>query len=181
MNFAGLLLRAAGWRVDITVPDFPKCIICVAPHTSNWDFILGKLAYASVGRKAGFLMKEAWFFWPLGYFFRAIGGLPVPKARGSQLSEIIIRKFRESSRMQLAITPEGTRSRVTRWRTGFLHIAQDAGVPIVLGVIDAAQRRIIIRREFKPTGDIDADMKAIKHYYSDFTGIHPDKFTTEDY
>ena len=180
MNLASLLLRLAGWKVKITVPDYPKCIICVAPHTSNWDFILGKLAYASVGRKAGFLMKEAWFFWPLGYFFRAIGGIAVPKARGSQLSEIIIRKFRDSKRMQLAITPEGTRSRVTRWRTGFLHIAQDAGVPIVLGAIDAAPRQIIIEKEFKPTGDIEADMKAIKSYYSSFTALYPEKFTTDD-
>ena len=68
-----LILRMIGWRVEITVPNYPKCIICVAPHTSNWDFILGKLAYLSVGRKAGFLMKEAWFFFPLGLFFKAIG------------------------------------------------------------------------------------------------------------
>lgn len=180
MNFAGLLLKAAGWRVDITIPDLPKCIICVAPHTSNWDFILGKLAYASVRRKAGFLMKEAWFFWPLGCFFRSAGGIAVPKAYGTQLSEIIIQKFRKSAHMQLAITPEGTRSRVTRWRTGFLHIAQEAGVSIVLGAIDASHRHIIIQKEFRPTGDIEADMKAIKNYYSQFTGIHPEKFTTED-
>ncbi len=180
MNLASLILRISGWKVDISVPDFPKCIICVAPHTSNWDFILGKLAYASVGRKAGFLMKEAWFFWPLGCFFKAIGGIAVPKARGSQLSEIIIQKFRDASKMHLAITPEGTRSRVTRWRTGFLHIAQEADVPIVLGAIDASQRKIMINRIFKPSGDIDADMKAIKKFYSPYTGIHPEKFTTED-
>ena len=64
MSFAGRMLRLFGWTVDITVPDYPKCIICVAPHTSNWDFVLGKLAYAAVGRHAGFLMKEQWFFWP---------------------------------------------------------------------------------------------------------------------
>ena len=68
MNLAGLILRAAGWHVNITVPPYPRSVICVAPHTSNWDFVLGKLAYASVGRKAGFLMKESWFFFPLGYF-----------------------------------------------------------------------------------------------------------------
>ncbi len=165
MNIAGLLLRMAGWKVDITVPDYPKCIICVAPHTSNWDFILGKLAYASVGRKAGFLMKEAWFFWPLGYFFKAIGGIPVPKKRGAKLTDYIVRKFEEPRRMQLAVTPEGTRSRVTEWRTGFLHIALDADVPIVLGAIDAKNRRVIITEEFIPSGDIESDMRAIKEYY----------------
>ena len=92
MNIASLLLRMAGWTVEITVPDYDKCIICVAPHTSNWDFILGKLAYASVGRKAGFLMKASWFVWPLGYFFRAIGGIAVPKKRGTKLTDYVIEK-----------------------------------------------------------------------------------------
>lgn len=180
MNIAALILRLAGWKVEINAPDYPKCIICVAPHTSNWDFILGKLAYASVGRKAGFLMKEAWFFWPLGPIFRAIGGIAVPKARGSQLSETIIEKFRTSSRLQLAITPEGTRSRVTKWRTGFLHIASEANVPILLGAIDAAHKHIYVNDSFEPSGDTDRDMRAIKDYYCKFTGIHPEKFTCDD-
>ena len=90
---AKLILRIAGWKVSVTAPDYPKCIICVAPHTSNWDFILGKLAYMSVGRKAGFLMKQAWFFFPMGLIFKAIGGIPVPKKRGSSLVDVLIDKF----------------------------------------------------------------------------------------
>lgn len=69
-----------------TVPDYPKSIICVAPHTSNWDFVLGKFAWWSLGRKAGFLMKEAWFFFPMKYLFRAMGGIPVSRRRGASLS-----------------------------------------------------------------------------------------------
>lgn len=179
MNFAGLLLRMAGWSVEITVPDYDKCIICVAPHTSNWDFILGKLAYASVGRKSGFLMKEAWFFWPLGPLFKAIGGVPVPKQRGAKLTDYIISRFKTAGHMHLAVTPEGTRSKVTKWRTGFLHIAEGAGVPIVLGAIDAAHMRVIIEREFTPSGDTDADMRMIKDYYRPFEGIKPDKFSAD--
>ncbi|MDE6239864.1 MAG: 1-acyl-sn-glycerol-3-phosphate acyltransferase [Muribaculaceae bacterium] len=179
MNLASLLLRLSGWSVDISVPDYKKCIICVAPHTSNWDFILGKLAYASVGRKAGFLMKEAWFFWPLGPIFKAIGGIPVPKKRGAKLTDYIISRFKTADHMQLAVTPEGTRSKVTQWRTGFLHIAEEAGVPIVLGAIDAARKRVIIVKEFTPSGDMDADMRSIKDYYRQFEGIKPDKFSAE--
>ena len=179
MNLAALILKLAGWKLEITVPDYPKCIICVAPHTSNWDFILGKLAYAAAGRKAGFLMKEAWFFWPLGPIFRAIGGIPVPKVRGGSLVETIVKRFDATDRMQLAITPEGTRSSVSQWRTGFLHIAYEAQVPIVIGSIDASTRRISIVKEFEPSGDIEADMRAIKAYYKPFTGIKPEKFTTE--
>ncbi len=180
MNLPSLLLRLAGWNVEITVPDYPKCIICVAPHTSNWDFILGELAYLSVGRKAGFLMKEAWFFWPLGCLFRAIGGIAVPKVKGSHLSDFIIQRFKSARRMQLAITPEGTRSRVCRWRTGFLHIAHEAEIPIVLGAIDAAHKHIMITEEFIPCGNMDEDMQRIKAYYKPFQGIHPEKFTTDN-
>lgn len=179
MNLSKFILRMAGWKVTVSVPDYPKCIICVAPHTSNWDFILGKLAYASIGRKAGFLMKETWFFWPLGCLFRAIGGIPVPRKRGSSLSEEIIRKFNNSERMVLAITPEGTRSRTSAWRTGFLHIALEAHVKVVLGVLDFKTKNILLTREFVPSGNIEADMSAIKAYYKPFQGKYPEKFTTE--
>lgn len=179
MKLARLILKLFGWSVSITVPDYPKCIICVAPHTSNWDFVLGKLAYAAVGRHAGFLMKEAWFFFPMGMFFRALGGIPVPKKRGSSLVDAVVDKFRSSSRMAVAITPEGTRSRTSQWRTGFLHIARKADVPIVLGVLDFPSKRIMINEEFHPSGDIEADMRAIKSFYKPFQGKYPDKFTTE--
>ena len=173
------ILRMAGWTVDITVPDYPKCIICVAPHTSNWDFILGKLAYASVGRKAGFLMKESWFFFPLGLIFKAMGGIPVPRRKGSSLVETIVAKFNASQRLALAITPEGTRSRTTEWHHGFLHIAREAGVPIVLGAIDFGTKEISIHDTFTPTGDADADMRKIKDYYRRFKGKYPEKFSTD--
>ncbi|MDE5745693.1 MAG: lysophospholipid acyltransferase family protein [Paramuribaculum sp.] len=179
MSISRLLLRIAGWKVNITVPDYPKCIICVAPHTSNWDFILGKLAYASVGRKAGFLMKESWFFFPLGCIFRALGGIPVPRKKGSSLVDTIIEKYNSSESMSLAITPEGTRSRTDKWRSGFLYIAYGAKIPIVLGAIDYSAKDIIIERTFIPTGDAEADMKAIKDYYRPFKGRYPDKFSAE--
>lgn len=173
------ILKLFGWKVDISTPDYPKCIICVAPHTSNWDFILGKLAYAAMGRHAGFLMKESWFFWPLGPIFRSIGGVPVPRQRGSSLTAELVDRFNHSARMAIAITPEGTRSRVCQWRSGFLHIALDADVPIVLGAIDYGHKRIVIDTEFVPTGNIKADMAAIKRYYSQFTALYPDKFCTD--
>lgn len=181
MNIAGRILRLFGWSVSVTVPDYPKCLICVAPHTSNWDFVIGKLAYASVGRKAGFLMKETWFFWPLGCLFRAIGGVPVPRGRkrGGSLTELLVERFRTSDRFVLAITPEGTRSLTCDWHTGFLRIAAQAGIPIVLGVIDFATRRALLERTFVPTGDMEADMKAVKNYYRPFKGYHPEKFSAE--
>ena len=177
--FSKFLLRLFGWRVICTVPDYPKANICVAPHTSNWDFILGKLAYRSLGRKAGFLIKESWFFFPMNLIFKAIGGIPVSRKRGSSLSQAIIDKFNSSERLTLAITPEGTRSRVSEWRTGFLHIAYEAKVPIVLGAIDAATKEVHLEETFHATGNMAEDMAAIKKYYRPFTGIKPENFTTE--
>ncbi len=180
MNIAARILRLMGWSVSITVPDVDKCIICVAPHTSNWDFVVGKLAYASVGRDAGFLMKAQWFFWPLGCFFRAIGGIPVQrKNKTVSLTDVVVEKFRTSRRMQLAITPEGTRSRTSQWHTGFLHIAKRAGVPIQLGVLDYAAKRVMIDHTFEPTGDIEADLRRVKEFYKPYQGKYPEKFTTE--
>lgn len=179
MSFSSFILKIFGWKVICTVPDYPKCIICVAPHTSNWDFVLGKFAYWSIGRHAGFLMKESWFFFPMKYLFKALGGIPVPRKRGSSLSDTIIKKFNTSENMTLAITPEGTRARVTEWRTGFLHIAYEAHIPIVLGAIDAAHKLIHLQKSFTPTGDMEADMRAIKDYYKQFQGIKPENFTAE--
>lgn len=179
MGFSKFILNLFGWKVLCTVPDYPKCIVCVAPHTSNWDFVLGKFAYWSLGRTAGFLMKESWFFFPMKYLFKAMGGIPVARRRGSSLSEAIIQKFNESPRLTIAITPEGTRSKVTEWRTGFLHIAYEAGVPLILGAIDAAHKLVHLERTFTATGDIAADMRAIKDYYRQFQGIRPDKFSAE--
>lgn len=176
---AKLILRIAGWEVVITAPDYPKCIICVAPHTSNWDFILGKLAYMSVGRKAGFLMKESWFFFPLGLFFKSIGGVPVPKKRGSSLVDLLINKFNSSNKLCIAITPEGTRSKVQQWRSGFLHIARGANVPILLGKFDFKNKRILVEEEFKTSGDSDADMRRLKDYYRGSFARYPDKFCTD--
>lgn len=180
MRLASLILRLLGWKVTVTVPDFPKCIICVAPHTSNLDFIIGKLAYASIGRKAGFLMKSAWFFFPLGYFFRAIGGVPVYRDKGrGDLTRQLIDRYRSTDRLVLAITPEGTRSLTTRWHTGFLHIAREAGIPIVLGAIDFRLKEVILSHVFTPGEDIQADLRAVKDYYRPFTGRYPEKFSTD--
>ena len=177
MFLSKIILRLFGWKVQCTVPDYPKCIICVAPHTSNWDFVLGKLAYWSLGRQAGFLIKESWFFFPMNLIFKALGGIPVPRRRGSSLTDVLIDKFNASTRMSLAITPEGTRARVSEWRTGFLRIAYGAKVPIVLAAIDAAKKQIYLDRTYQPTGDIEVDMAAIKDYYKDMTGIKPENFT----
>lgn len=180
MNIWGLFLKLAGWKVEITAPRRDKTVICVAPHTSNWDFILGLCAYRSLGRKANFLMKEFWFFFPLSYLLRYLGGIPVVKRnKKANLTEEIISKFTTSDYINLAVTPEGTRSKVEKWRTGFLYIAYGANVPIQLGVIDYSKKEIIVKDEFTPSGNIEEDMKFVKAYYANYAsaGKYPEKFT----
>ncbi len=179
MNLWKKILEMSGWKFSVDVELPQKCVICVAPHTSNMDFFLGLCAYRALGRKANFLMKRFWFFFPLGPILKSLGGIPVKrKGKHSSLTESVVEKFRESDYLNLAVTPEGTRSATEKWRTGFLYIAYGADVPILLAVIDYSRKLITIDRKYTPTGDVDIDMKAIRSYYSGFKSAarYPDKF-----
>lgn len=180
MNIWGSLLKMFGWSVDITVTQRDKCVICVAPHTSNYDFLLGLAAYRSMGREANFLMKKFWFFFPLSILLKHFGGIPVDRKKHSgSLTESIIEDFSNRAYLNLAVTPEGTRSRNEKWKTGFLYIASGAGVPVQLGIIDYRNKSVKIKDEYYPTGDINTDMDHIKAYYADASKYakYPDKFS----
>lgn len=178
MNISKNILKLFGWKVKVTVPDRRKGIICVAPHTSNWDFILGELAIRSVNRKSGFLMKEAWFFFPLGYLFKAIGGIPVArKNKKGSLVDAVSEKIKNTESIHIAVTPEGTRKQNPNWHTGFLRIALQANVPIDLAYIDFEKKEIGMLDSYHPTGDMEKDIQEIKNYYKDFKGKYPNKFS----
>ena len=176
-----LFNRVLGWTAEVTVPARDKCLLCVAPHTSNKDFLLGELYIRSIGRKAGFLMKKEWFFWPLGCLLRKIGGIAVERSRHTSLTDQLSETAARADYFNLAVTPEGTRQRVETWKRGFYYIALKAGIPIQLFAIDAQHKRVVCTKELWPSGNIDADMKAIMDYYRPFEGcaFHPEKFAIE--
>lgn len=178
MNLWKRIFKGRGWRLHVSVSLPERCVICVAPHTSNWDFIIGLLAYKSIGRDANFLMKKFWFFWPLGPILRSLGGIPVDRSKGHSLTSVIIDRFRTSSYLNLAVTPEGTRKAVRDWKTGFLRIAQGAGVPVVCGIIDYRDRIVRLEKEFPAPADIERSLVEIKDYYRDAAPLarHPDGF-----
>lgn len=181
MNLWGYALKLTGWKFDINVMLCDKCVICVAPHTSNLDFLLGVAAYKSIGRKFNFLMKSFWFFFPLKYLLRYMGGIPVVRSKGKlqgSLTEKVIELFQREKYVNLAVTPEGTRSATDKWKTGFLYIAYGAKVPIFLAVLDYAGRHILIDRKFIPSGDAEADMRLIREHYSKYNHAarYPEKF-----
>ena len=178
MKLARHILKRAGWTFKV-MPNLPrKCVICVAPHTSNWDFILGELAVRSVGMKASFLMKSTWFFFPMGVLMRHLGGIAVDRSGHTNVTGQVAQEFKQRDELLVAVTPEGTRSRNPNWHRGFIYIAQEANVPIVLAYIDYGTREVCLDRIFIPTDDIEADMVAIKRYYAGHTGRFPEKFTT---
>lgn len=175
-----LIFRKMGWQVEMTVPYRDKCIICVAPHTSNWDFIIAELYYHSIGRTAGFLMKKEWFFWPMSVLFRSMGGIPVERSRHVSLTDRVAEAAIKAERFELAVTPEGTRSLATKWKRGFYFIALKAGLPIQLYAIDYKNKRIVCTQELVPSGDVEADMRLIMDYYRPYEGKYPGKFAVED-
>lgn len=174
-----ILFDWMGWKEEVTEKCPEKCIICVAPHTSNWDFLIGKMYYTAIGRTSNFLMKKEWFFWPLGGIFRKMGGIPVIRSKHTSLTDQLAEKAKAANKFSLAVTPEGTRSKVTQWKRGFYFIALKAQLPIMLYGIDYSSKRIICTKTLIPSGNVDDDMKIIMNYYKDFKGKHPEKFAIE--
>ena len=149
-RFSRFLFKCAGWKAVALTPDYNKCVLVVAPHTSNWDFVVGKLAYNALGREGNFLIKKEWFRFPFNYFFKAIGGIPVDRGKRQRMTEAIIDLFSERDHFCLGITPEGTRKPNARWKRGFYHIAINAKVPIVLVKLDYGNKCVTLFRYFIP-------------------------------
>lgn len=168
--------RILGWKLKKTVPDYDKCVVCAAPHTTNWDLFIGKLYYGCTGRRTSFMMKKEWFFFPLGLIFKAVGGIPVYRGKRTSLVDQMVEHFNNTKRFHLSITPEGTRAANPNWKKGFYYIAMKAQVPIVLIGIDYTRKTVESTLSFMPSGNIKEDMKKIKNYYKDFKGKHPENF-----
>ena len=175
-----LLYKRMGWTKNVTAPHPDKYIICLAPHTSNWDFILGKLYSGAEGWKINFLMKKEWFFWPLGYLFKRMGGIPVWRDKHTSMTDNLAETARKLDTFKLTITPEGTRSANPNWKKGFYIIAEGAHVPIVLGFIDYKKKYCGIERIFYPTGDYEKDLAEIWDYYKDVKAKHPEGFNLDE-
>ena len=172
-----LLYKRMGWTADVTEDHPDKFIICLAPHTSNWDFILGLLYSRSIGMKINFLMKKEWFFWPLGPIFRRMGGIPVWRTKKTSMTDAMAETAKKADQFRLCITPEGTRSKTAEWKKGFYFIALKAGLPILLYGVDYEKKLISCKKTVIPIGDVETDMRDIKLYFKDFKGKKPENFT----
>ncbi|KAF0236333.1 MAG: hypothetical protein FD181_2770 [Prolixibacteraceae bacterium] len=180
-SFCKFMLKLLGWKAVGGVAPEPKCIIIGIPHTSAWDFVISWLFYTSIGGHASTLVKKEFFFWPMGYFLRKMGGLPIDRSKGANVVRQTIQIFHEREHLHLALTPEGTRERTKNWKAGFHIISTAANVPVYAGSFDWGRKEITIGNKFELTDDPKADIKRMKDFYREkgVVGKFPEKFTTE--
>ena len=171
------LYKHLGWTAEVTEDHPDKFIICLAPHTSNWDFLIGQLYIGARGMRSNFLMKKEWFFFPLSILFKKLGGIPVYRQKHTSMTDSMAETAKAAREFHLCITPEGTRSPNPDWKKGFYFIAQKAGIPILLYGVDYEKKHIQCTKTIIPTGDLEADMREIKLYFKDFKGKKPENFT----
>ena len=164
------VLRLGGWRVTGTLPDIPRLVLIAAPHSSNWDGIWGMAAKMALGFDARVLGKDALFWWPLSIVLRRLGVIPLDRSRPQGVVEQAIDLIRSSPKMWFALAPEGTRKPVEKWKSGFLKIAHGAGVPVLMAYFHYPQKTIGIGPLFHTSGDLEADMAAVRDWYRPWQG-----------
>ena len=175
--FSKLFFKLTGWKVSGTMPpEIKKAVIIVAPHTSNWDFVIGKMLTVLLGMKAKFLIKEELFKFPLGPVLRWLGAIPVPRGNSAHMINHVAKYFNDAGSLYIIITPEGTRKPRKNWKKGFYYIALRAKVPVILGVLDYEKKEGGVGEIFYPSGDMEKDMEYIYDFYRNAKAKYPENF-----
>jgi len=170
------VLKCQGWRLA-TAPSPPeKCVIIVAPHTSNQDFFIGLAVAFALDVKVHWLAKRSIFIFPLGLMLRAMGGIPVNRRSSQNLVQQVVGEFARRPRFRLALSPEGTRQWTATWKSGFYHMALAAGVPVVLGYLDYGRKVGGLGPSLHLTGQTDADMQQMAAFYAQLKAKRPEDF-----
>ena len=164
------LLKWRGWRFVGLLPDLDKMIIIGAPHTSNWDFFLFLAACRHWRFSPRFVGKHTLFRWPLGYFFRALGGIPVDRSRPGGIILQVAEEFERSDKIVLVMAPEGTRKSAPFWKSGFVRIAAEANVPIVPAYVDFPARRVVLGDPVEVDDGEKALMDRLRAFYEPGVG-----------
>ncbi|CAE6960554.1 MULTISPECIES: lysophospholipid acyltransferase family protein [Pseudomonas] len=168
------VLKLLGWRIEGALPKLDKFVAIGAHHTSNWDFVIFIALKFVLRLNARWFGKHSIFRWPFGGLMRAWGGIAIRRERQLNTVEQAVQAFREHDEFILVLSPEGTRKKVERWKMGFYHIAQGAGVPIVLAALDYQHRRVVIGPTFQPSGDEKADLAAMLAFFRPYVPKKPE-------
>lgn len=172
---ARFILKLFGWKIDQKAPEgIKKCVIVVGPHTSNWDFIIGRLAFTMYGIKPKILIKKELFLPPLGWLLKLMGGIPVDRKKNNNITDMAVKLFDKYEELFMVFTPEGTRKYNPNWKKGFYYIAQKANVPIYICYMDYERKIGGFHSPFYPTGNVDQDIAYIKSIMGQYKGRFPE-------
>ena len=180
-----LILQLAGYKIIDTTPkgvrNYQKAVMIAAPHTSNWDYVYTMAALYALDVPIKYLGKASLFKFPLGILIKKLGGIPVRREQKNNMVNDMAKMINESIEQMILIIPaEGTRSYSKEWKSGFYHIAQTAGVPIILGFLDFAKKEVGFLDEFNPTGNYEKDLKIIQKKYVGITPKFPELNALKD-
>lgn len=173
-----IYFKILGWKLvgntNMSKDTIKKAIIVAVPHTSWHDFYIGVLLRRVIGVKTNFVGKKELFKWPIGYYFRAVGGVPLNRSANENKVDAIAKEFSKHEEFRMAFAPEGTRKKVEEWRTGFYYIAKAANVPIIMFTLDFENKQNKVSEPFYPTDNIEADFTFMKSFYKGVKGKVPE-------
>jgi len=172
--FIGLaVLNLLGWNVVGQLPKKSKFIAAVAPHTSNWDFVVAIAVMLAMNLRIRFMGKKALFIWPFKILLKNWGGIAIDRNAKSGVVGQMVDKFKQNDHLVLGIAPEGTRKKTSKWKSGFLHIAHQAGVPVVPVSLDFAKKELRFHQEVEISSDIENELARFKENFSDICAKNP--------
>ena len=169
------VLSSIGWQVTGNIPNEERLLIIAAPHTSNWDFILGISALFAINVNIKWLGKNSLFIPGIAWFFKWLGGIPVNRENPNLLIDYVVKTVEKEKGLIIGIAPEGSRKKVDRWKSGFLRIAKQTDAKILFLSIDAPSKKLKIGEIFEPSGDNEKDIKFVMNYFKQYKGINPDQ------
>ncbi|MGB5818334.1 MAG: 1-acyl-sn-glycerol-3-phosphate acyltransferase [Saonia sp.] len=168
-----IYFKILGWKLIGTFPKLDKCVVIVVPHTSWVDFFIGLLVRKIWNEEINYVGKKGLFRPPFGWYFRWMGGAPIDRSKSSDTVSATAKIFRERKKFRLTIAPEGTRKKVTEWKTGFYYIAKAAEVPIVMVAFDYGKKQVKVSEPYFPTKDKEADFKEYEAFFKGVIGKVP--------
>lgn len=184
--FSRAIFALYGWKCNNNLPpEIRQCVMIAAPHTTNWDFIFTRSAFFLMDIHVRITTKDSYMRFPFGPIARALGCIGIdrrPKKEGDErpsMVQAMVNLFQEHDDLVMLVTPEGTRSRVTKWKTGFYHIAVGANVPVALGYLDYKKKEAGVGKVVYPSGDMKKDMQEIMAFYKTIPPLKPENFSID--
>ncbi len=170
-----LVFWLSGWKIVGKAPSEHQFVMVAAPHTSNWDFLYARAAFYVLDIPLKYTIKKELFFFPLGFFLKLMGGIPIDRSKKSNMVDNMIKLYSDHDRLAILVTPEGTRSYSEKWKKGFYYVATGAKVPICCGYLDYKKKHAGIGPLLYPTGDYEEDLEKIQAFYRTVTAKYPEK------